>query len=152
MSEMSEELLTLDDHRQAFTEVSFLLDIFAATIDNLMGGATVSVGRIAGRHMAKNLPLHMPSPTLQEVLTALAEHMQAGFEFSFACEEKGADIHFGTCVIRKVCTIRNLPVGGELCRLFHYYIDGMVNELCNRPAKSRILVSDDQCRVRLEVR
>ena len=37
--------LTLEDHKAAFTEVAFLIDIFAATIDNIMGGATSSVGR-----------------------------------------------------------------------------------------------------------
>jgi hypothetical protein len=152
MSESPEASLTIDDHRQAFTEVSFLLDIFAATIDNLMGGATASVGRIAGRHMAKNLPLYLADPKLPDVLTALAEHMQAGFDITFQCEDKVADITFGRCVIREVCKSRNLPLGGELCRLFHFYTDGMVNELCQRPAKSSLTSSGEQCRSRMDVR
>ena len=152
MTEQQEASLTIDDHRQAFTEVSFLLDIFTATIDNLMGGATASVGRIAGRHMAKNLPLYLANPTLPDVLAALAEHMQAGFAITFRCEEKAADITFDRCVIREVCHNRGLALGGELCRLFHYYIDGMVNELCQRPAKSSLIASGDQCRSRMDVR
>lgn len=144
--------LTLEDHQQAFTEVSFLLDIFAATIDNLMGGATVSVGRIAGRHMAKNLPLYMPDASLHDVLTALAEHMRAGFEISFHCEASAADITFKRCVIRDVCNIRRLPIGGELCRLFHYYTDGMVNELCLKPAKSAMVTCGEHCLARMEIR
>jgi hypothetical protein len=39
--------LTMEDHQKAFTEVAFLIDIFTSTIDNIMGGATASVGRIA---------------------------------------------------------------------------------------------------------
>jgi hypothetical protein len=152
MSEKQEELLTLDDHHQAFTEVSFLLDIFAATIDNLMGGATASVGRIAGRHMARNMPLYLADPTLPEVLAALAEHMQTGFDITFSCAGKTADINFGRCVIREVCKSRDLPLGGELCRLFHYYTDGMVNELYVLPAKSSIVASGENCRARMEVR
>ncbi len=152
MNKKPEAALTLDDHQQAFTEVSFLLDIFAATIDNLMGGATVSVGRIAGRHMAKNLPLYMPNPPLSDVLAALAEHMQGGFAISFHCEGDKADITFGHCVIRDVCNIRRLPPGGELCQLFHYYTDGMINELCLKPAKSVLTTCGDACRARLEIR
>ena len=152
MSEQQEATPTIDDHRQAFTEVSFLMDIFAATIDNLMGGATASVGRIAGRHMAKNLPLYLADPTLPEVLAALASHMQAGFEITYRCEQKTAEISFGRCVIREVCHSRSLPIGGELCRLFHYYTDGLVNELCQRPARSSLVASGEQCRSRMEVR
>lgn len=147
-----EALLTVEDHRKAFTEVSFLLDIFAATIDNLMGGATASVGRIAGRHMARNLPVYLASPCLSDVLTALAEHMKAGFDISFRNDGNAAEINIGRCVIRDVCVSRGLAVGGELCRLFHYYIDGMVNELILRPAKSQLLSNGEVCRAKLEVR
>ena len=152
MSEQQETVLTIDDHQKAFTEVSFLLDIFAATIDNLMGGATASVGRIAGRHMARNLPLYLATPTLDQVLAALADHMKAGFDISFQVEGNTADISFGRCVIREVCHNRGLAVGGELCRLFHYYTDGMVNELFLRPAKSAIVDIGKECRARMEVR
>ena len=152
MSKAPEAALTLDDHQQAFTEVSFLLDIFAATIDSLMGGATVSVGRIAGRQMARNLPLYLPNPQLPDVLAALAEHMRAGFEISFHCTGATAELTFGHCVIRDVCHTRNLPLGGELCRLFHHYTDGLVNELCLRPAKSALESGSDTCRAQLEIR
>ena len=50
MNESGELELSLEDHQEAFSEVSFILDIFAATPSELMGGATASVGRIAGRH------------------------------------------------------------------------------------------------------
>lgn len=152
MNENRAAELTVEDHRKAFTEVSFLLDIFSATIDNLMGGATASVGRIAGRHMAKNMPVYLPAPNLPDVLAAVAAHMKAGFDISFQCEGSGAELTFGRCAIREVCQARGLPLGGELCRLFHYYTDGMVNELCHRPAKSALQVSGESCRARMEVR
>ena len=152
MSENRAAELTVEDHRKAFTEVSFLLDIFSATMDNLMGGATASVGRIAGRHMAKNMPVYLAAPNLPEVLAAVADHMKAGFDISFRCEGSGAELTFGRCVIREVCHARGLPLGGELCRLFHYYTDGIVNELCLRPAKSALVASGENCRTRMEVR
>ena len=64
--------ITLEDHWKAFGEVAFLMDIFTATIDNIMGGATAPVGRIAGREMAKKLPVHLGNPSLEEAMTVLA--------------------------------------------------------------------------------
>jgi hypothetical protein len=73
MSESELSSLTEDDHRQAFTEVSFLLDIFASTIDDVMGGSTATVGRIAGRKMARKLPIYMQRPSPSEALAAFSE-------------------------------------------------------------------------------
>ncbi len=75
--------LTLDDHKAAFTEVAFLMDIFAATIDNIMGGATSSVGRMAGRDTANKYPLFLSNPSLEEAVAVVADRMNAGFGISF---------------------------------------------------------------------
>lgn len=144
--------LTLEDHQEASAEVGFLLDIYTATIDDLMGGATASVGRIAGRHMANKLPIYMPDPTLDETLEVLAENLVKGFEITCQCDKDGADLDFGRCVIRKVCAIRNLTPGGAICKLFHHYVDGIVNEIFFRPTKSKIVSVGKHCSVRLEVR
>ena len=144
--------LTAEDHDRAFIEVSFLLDIFAVTIDDLMGGATASVGRIAGRHMARKLPVYLPTPTLEEVLQALADNLRKGFEISFHCQGETAEVQFGRCAIRQVCAARALAPGGPLCRLFHYYADGMVNELLYRPVKSSVTTIAEKCTACLQVR
>jgi hypothetical protein len=152
MKDIPELNLTLEDHQKAFTEISFLLDIFAATIDNLMGGATASVGRIAGRQMAKKLPFYFAHPGLNEVLEALAAHFQGGVKISFTCNRGGADVGFGQCAIREVCKNREIQPGNVLCKLFHFYFDGVVNELCSRPVKSTIQSAGEVCQTRMEVR
>jgi hypothetical protein len=144
--------LTLEAHREAFTEVSFLLDAFASTINALMGGATAPVGRIAGRHMAKKLPVYLPEPTLEAVLECVAGQFQGGYEMSPRCLERGAEMDFGRCAIRAVCRERNLPPGGDLCKLFHYYLDGIINELLERPVKSELIATGDSCRTHIRVR
>jgi hypothetical protein len=150
---VSEELgLTLEDHRQAFEEVSFLLEIFATTVHDLMGGATDSVGRIAGREMAKKLPLYIPNPTLEDVLAQVAGRMEKGFEIRFTSSGGGADLTFERCALRDVCRVRGLALGGPLCSLFRSYLDGLVNELVYRPVKSRIISTGERCELRLEVR
>ena len=148
MSAITEQV-TLDDHVNAATEVAFLLDIFAATVDNVMGGATASVGRIAGRGMARKLPVHLTNPTLDEVVAILNSRMEAGYRFRLEGDGAERTLLFDHCVLREVCAKRELTMGTALCRLFHAYLDGILNELICRPVKSEIVSCGDQCRLNL---
>lgn len=139
--------LTEEDYQKAFVEVAFLLDAFAATIDNIMGGNTAPVGRIAGRDTAKKLPIHLPDPSLQQVLDVLAAKMGAGFEFAM---DEG-ELVFKKCIIRDLCKTREITTGGPVCRLFHSYFDGIVNGLLCRPVKSTIVSAGEECRTQLAV-
>lgn len=124
--------LSAEDYDKARNEVAFLLDAFASTIDNIMGGNTAPVGRIAGRDTAQKLPLEIPEPTLEKVVETLARQMQAGFEFSLE-EER---LVFDRCILREMCRLRKKEPGESLCRLFHHYFDGIANGLLCRPVKS----------------
>lgn len=140
--------MTPEDHQKAFAEVAFLVGSFANTIDNIMGGATAPVGRIAGRAMARKLPLHLDNPSLTQVLELLAQRMQAGFELNITpTDAETAQIDFGRCALRDVCKLRNRQEGGAVCRLFHSYFDGIVNELLHRPVKSEIVTTGPTCSV-----
>jgi hypothetical protein len=141
--------LTPDDHEHAMMEVAFLVDAFASTIDNVMGGATGPVGRIAGRDMAKKLPLHLGDPSLSETLAVLSERMKAGFELSVTSSSgNAADSTVGTCFIRDLCTGSGKTSGGPACKLYHAYFDGIVNELMHRPVKSEIVEVGALCRIK----
>ncbi len=141
--------MTPEDHQMAFTEVAFLIESFANTIDNIMGGATAPVGRIAGRSMARKLPLNLDEPKLDDVLTVLGERMQAGFQLStVAVEGSCAEVVFHRCALRDVCGLRGIETGNAVCKLFHSYFDGIVNELLHRPVKSEIISVGETCRIR----
>lgn len=139
--------LSQEDYQKATVEVAFLLDAFASTIDNIMGGNTAPVGRIAGRDTAQKLPVHLTDPTLQDIIAALKEHLHSGFEF--VLDDEG--LLFRNCIIRDMCGLRKIETGGALCRLFHSYFDGIVNGLLCRPAKSTIESVGDQCRLKIAV-
>lgn len=139
------------DHQKAFTEVAFLLDIFAATIDNIMGGATASVGRIAGRSMARKLPIDLEHPTLQTSLDLVIGTMKSGFEISYTENQNTAELTFARCVVRDVCKERHLEPGCPLCKLFHSYFDGIVNEIVCRPVKSELRTASDTCSLCMRV-
>ena len=138
-----------EDHQAAFTEVAFLIESFANTIDNIMGGATAPVGRIAGRSMARKLPLSLPEPSLSSVLEVMAKRMEAGFQISAVSEgDRAATLQFGRCALRDVCALRRMETGSAVCRLFHSYFDGILNELLHRPVKSEIVETGPVCTIR----
>lgn len=139
--------LTPEDYQKATVEVAFLLDAFASTIDNIMGGNTAPVGRIAGRDTADKLPVSLTDPTLTDVVAALGTQMHAGFDF--ALEDDG--LQFKSCIIRDMCALRKIETGGALCRLFHSYFDGIVNGLLCRPIKSTIVSVGDTCQLQTVV-
>lgn len=139
--------LSDDDYQKATVEVAFLLDAFASTIDNIMGGNTAPVGRIAGRDTASKLPFHLTDPTLQDIIALLAQQMHAGFDFAL----DGDKLHFKSCIIRDMCAVRKIETGGALCRLFHSYFDGIVNGLLCRPVKSTIESVGVECRIQTAV-
>ncbi|MEI6668515.1 MAG: hypothetical protein WCP29_10195 [Acidobacteriota bacterium] len=152
MNPRPELTMTLDDHRAGLTEVSFLLEIFASTVSQLMGGATASVGRIAGRHFARKLPVTLVDPTLEQTVQAFADQVRKGTDISFTSTGTGIDLAFGRCAMRNVCRSRNAELGGDVCRLYHMFIDGAINELYAKPAKSTITQVGDVCHARMEVR
>lgn len=139
--------LSQEDYEKATIEVAFLLDAFASTIDNIMGGNTAPVGRIAGRDTAKKLPLNLTDPTLQDIIATLHEQMHAGFDFSL----NGGELLFKSCIIRDMCKLRKIETGGALCQLFHSYFDGIINGLLCRPVKSKILSVGDECQLQTAV-
>ena len=139
--------LSEEDYQKASVEVAFLLDAFASTIDNIMGGNTAPVGRIAGRDTAKKLPLALVDPTLEDIVVALKEQMSAGFDFAL----DGEQMLFKSCIIRDMCAMRKIETGGALCRLFHAYFDGIINGLLCRPVKSTIASVGAECTLQTAV-
>lgn len=133
--------LSPEDYQKAKTEVAFLLDAFASTIDNIMGGNTAPVGRIAGRDTASKLPVHLEDPTLQDIIATLREQMKAGFDFSLDSD----GLLFKSCIIREMCAVRKIETGGALCHLFHSYFDGIINGLLCRPVKSTFVSVGEEC-------
>ncbi len=140
--------LSPEDYQKATIEVAFLLDAFASTIDNIMGGNTAPVGRIAGRDTAKKLPFDLVDPTLPDIIRVLSEQMRAGFDFTLAEDNR---LLFRSCIIREMCAVRNITTGGALCQLFHSYFDGIVNGLLCRPVKSTIISVGDECQLQTAV-
>jgi hypothetical protein len=141
---------TPQDREDAMTEVCFLLDILASTVDDLMGGATASVGRVAGRQLARRLPFYLPDATLPEVVACLSGQGQLGVIMSGG--DAGKPLIVDHCVVREVCRRRGQELGGTLCQLYHHYLDGLINQMLLRPTRSTLKSAGDRCVLSCETR
>ncbi len=151
MSESAELQLTLEDHEKAFTEVSFLLEILVRTAGAVLGKSTPSLGINAGRNMGKKLPVDIPEQTLEAVMAALAQQMSAGYQIDSRVSGASADLSFHRCAVREVCRNRELPLGADLCKMFHYYFAGMASQLLGKPARASALTPGESvCTARLD--
>jgi predicted ArsR family transcriptional regulator len=140
--------LTLDkeDYDKAFTEVSFLLDMFVDTIEAFVGKSTPSLAVAAGRKMASNLPAHMTEQTPE---AALAEFVRIfriqQMEIDGQFENGQAVITIHHCPIRSVCLQRDMEIDGQICQIFHYYVAGILAELAGCPARPKTVDVGEQC-------
>jgi hypothetical protein len=139
VNEPIETTLTEKDHEDAFTEVSFLLKVLANTVDDVMGNPA-PLGVSAGRAMAAKLPVHLATPSLQEVIDTLKAALAAGVDFTATCQGNAGELEVGRCVVRDLAARQGDLPGTRLCQLYHHYLSGMVSFLLGRQAR----VSDKQ--------
>ena len=142
----NELTLTVEDYDKAFTEVSFLLDMFVDTIETFVGKSTPSLAVAAGRRMAQNMPVHMveatPECALQEFVRIFRiQQMEVVGHF----ENGKAVININHCPIRSVCQQRGMEVDGQICQMFHYYVAGILADLAGCPARPTTVSTGEQC-------
>lgn len=150
MSSNNELTLTVDDYDKAFTEVSFLLDMFIETIVTFVGKSTPSLAVAAGRKMAKHLPIHMDEITSENALNELIRVFRIQqMEIEGVIENGQAAIALSSCPIGSVCANRGMDIGGQACDMFHYYIAGIMAELTGRPTRPKTVEMGETCRFNL---
>ena len=146
MSGNIELTLTPEDYDRAFTEISFLLDMFIETTVAFVGKSTPALAVAAGRKMAANLPIHITEKTPAAALSEFIRVMKIqkmDIEGRFVGPE--AVIELKGCPIGSVCKNRQMEIGGQACQMFHYYIAGIMAELCGFPARPKTLVTGENC-------
>jgi len=146
MIDTNELELTPQDYDAAFTEVSFLLDMFIDTIELFVGKSTPSLAVAAGRKMAANLPVHIvensPVEALKEMIRVFKiQQMQIDGAF----EGPKAVVRITGCPIGAVCRNRKMDLGGQACQMFHYYLSGIMAELTGMPARPQTVEIGDTC-------
>lgn len=142
----NELTLSTEDYDKAFTEISFLLDMFVDTIEAFVGKSTPSLAVAAGRRMANNMPVHMPEASPENALEEFVrifriQQMEVDGHF----ENGQAVINISHCPIRSVCLQREMEVDGQVCQMFHYYVAGILAELAGCPARPKTVATGEKC-------
>lgn len=142
----TELTLTPEDYDKAFTEVSFLLDMFVDTIEVFVGKSTPSLAVAAGRKMAANMPVHMTENTPEEALAEFVRIFRIQqMEITGNFVNGQAMIEIDHCPIRAVCRNRGMALDSQICQMFHYYVAGILAELAGCPARPKTLATGEQC-------
>jgi predicted ArsR family transcriptional regulator len=146
MSGNNELALSSEDYDKAFTEVSFLLDMFVDTIGVFVGKSTPSLAVAAGRKMAANMPIHMTEATPENALSELIRVFQIQqMEIEGRFENGQAVLSIHQCPIGSVCKNRDMEIDGQACQMFHYYIAGIMAELTGVPARPKTIEVGETC-------
>ncbi|HTP24219.1 MAG TPA: L-2-amino-thiazoline-4-carboxylic acid hydrolase [Anaeromyxobacteraceae bacterium] len=151
MNSLGELELTLEDHRRAFTEVSFLLEILVRTASEAVGRSMPSLATSAGRQMGRKLPGAAGPVDFGKVLPMIGESLSGGFEIAGQLGADGAELHIEKCVVRDVCRQQGLELGGELCKAFHCYLAGMMAHLVGKQVRQTLLSANETCELRVDV-
>jgi hypothetical protein len=142
----NELTLTGEDYGKAFYEVSFLLDMLVDTISTFVGKSTPSLAVAAGRKMALNMPVHMEEKTPAAALEELVRIFRIQrMEISAVCKGAEAQLSIQECPIGSVCRNRKMELDSAICQMFHYYLAGIVAELCGHPARPKTLTVGETC-------
>jgi len=144
---MSNELtLEARDYDMAFTEISFLLDMFVNTVVTFVGKSTPALAVAAGRRMADNMPVHMTEKTPEVALQELVRIFRIQqMEIDGRFDGPEAAIIINHCPIRSVCLQRNMEIDGPACQMFHYYKAGILAELAGCPARPKTVATGESC-------
>ncbi|MBN2526863.1 MAG: hypothetical protein JXR76_10760 [Deltaproteobacteria bacterium] len=151
MIDYNEIELEKKDYEAAFTEVSFLFEVLASTVKDVIGNSA-PLGVSAGRSMARKIPVNLKEPSLSRVFDVMKKHFENGFDFSTDAGDAGGAMNVNTCVIRDICRNQNVELGGEMCKIFHSYLGGMTAQLSGRQVRVTHTETGDTCMLDIKVR
>jgi ferredoxin len=115
--------------QQALTDLGVRLLSVAAVFRQTMGTGLPAVGTLAGRTLAGQLPRYRTCRTLGDALRLAREQFAPAWEIETVTEgSEGLEIRVKGCFIRDLCGRNDIPLGGELCTLFFYYLAGYIGK------------------------
>jgi hypothetical protein len=100
--------------------------------------------------MGRKLPVLLREPDLASALGAVTGSLAAGFEINAKVEGTGAALSVGRCVLRDVCKDRGIPLDGEICKMFHYYLAGMTAQLLGKAVRPSAAQAGETCTFKLD--
>ncbi|NVN89841.1 MAG: 4Fe-4S binding protein [Desulfuromonadales bacterium] len=114
----------------ALTDLGVRLLSIASVFKQTVGSGLPAVGTLAGRTLAGQLPRYQKCHSLEEALQLASEQFAPAWEVESKLE--GTDkltIKVKGCFVRELCQREQIELGGELCALFFYYLNGYISKM-----------------------
>lgn len=117
---------------RALADLGVRLLSVAAVFRQTLGSGLPSVGTLAGRTLAGQLPRYQGCHSLEAALQLAREQFAPAWEVEPELEgDDKLTIRVKGCFVRDLCKREKIPLGEELCTLFFYYLSGYVAKMGN---------------------
>lgn len=145
MTELDEEAF-----KKAYKDLGVCLLSVAKTLRKVTGGSMGALGTTAGRISAGHLP-HMfegEKMSWEELLKDLQTRWKDSFDFDYTIENSVATLKFVRCPIYEILSLEGEKAGGDLCNLFHNYIQGIMVEVLKGRFQVKTEEAGEKCTVK----
>lgn len=136
----------------AMRDISVRLLSVGAVLKDVVGAGLPSVGLMAGRSLATQLPRYRPARNLNEAFDLATVEFAPAWQLTFTQDSDGA-IRIGVngCFVRELCTRNDMPLGQELCVLFFNYLAGYLGKMAKTQLKLVEVDRGESCRYTVKV-
>ncbi len=123
---------------KALSDLGVRILSVAAVFRQTLGSGLPAVGTLAGRTLAGRLPRYRPCDSLHDALQLARDEFAPAWEIDTKTDgDDKLTIQVNGCFVRDLCASEKIPLGGELCTLFFYYLSGYISKMGN--ARLRLL-------------
>ncbi len=135
--DIEKAILEEEDYKKASKDLAVRLVSISQTLRKVAGGSLGAIGTTAGRVAATHLPRMFEEETtgFEDILKDLKEKWKDSFKFDYTVSGESATLTFDNCPVYEFLSLQGEKVGGDLCTLFHTYLQGIIGEVINRKAQ-----------------
>lgn len=136
----------LKGYEAAMGDISVRLLSVGAVLKDVVGAGLPSVGLMAGRSLATQLPRYQPPSNFAEACALARQEFLPAWDITFSpVSEESLRITVNQCFIRTLCANEKKPLGGELCTLFFHYLAGYLGKMGKTQVKLEKAERGQQC-------
>lgn len=120
---------------EAMRDISVRLLSVGAVLKDVVGAGLPSVGLMAGRSLASQLPRYRPPKNIEEAFELAKKEFAPAWELEFKHDADNITVQVKECFVRGLCLQENITLGGELCILFFNYLSGYLGKMAKAQLK-----------------
>ncbi|HPZ07266.1 MAG TPA: hypothetical protein PL110_04080 [Candidatus Eremiobacteraeota bacterium] len=123
--------VTEKDYELASKDLGVRMLSISKTLRKVSGGSLGAIGTTAGRIAASHLPRMFEDEkiTFEEIIKDLQGKWKDSFKFDYVFADSTTTLTFDHCPIYTILSQQGEKVGGDLCTLFHSYLQGILVEV-----------------------